>query len=226
MIEDCVVEDEQHLVDLIKLNLEMEGMKVTVYSDGIEAKLHFEHSLRFDLIILDVMLPNYSGFDLCKQIRDVSDVPILFLSAKGTTQDRIKGLKLGANDYLPKPFDLEELLLRIHVLTSKPEVKLNTLTLAEKTIHWDSYEVLNAYGEVIHSFSKKEAALLEFFIQNEGKVVSRNEILDHVWGKDQFPTSRTIDNFVLSFRKLFESNNSKELKHFHSVRGVGYKFTF
>ncbi len=220
------MEDEQNLVDLIKLNLEMEGMKVTVYSDGIEAKLHFEHSLRFDLIILDVMLPNYSGFDLCKQIRDVSDVPILFLSAKGTTQDRIKGLKLGANDYLPKPFDLEELLLRIHVLTSKPEVKLNTLTLAEKTIHWDSYEVLNAYGEVIHSFSKKEAALLEFFIQNEGKVVSRNEILDHVWGKDQFPTSRTIDNFVLSFRKLFESNNSKELKHFHSVRGVGYKFTF
>lgn len=220
------MEDEQNLVDLIKLNLEMEGMKVTVYSDGIEAKLHFEHSLRFDLIILDVMLPNYSGFDLCKQIRDVSDVPILFLSAKGTTQDRIKGLKLGANDYLPKPFDLEELLLRIHVLTSKPEVKLNTLTLAEKTIHWDSYEVLNAHGEVIHSFSKKEAALLEFFIQNEGKVVSRNEILDHVWGKDQFPTSRTIDNFVLSFRKLFESNNSKELKHFHSVRGVGYKFTF
>jgi two-component system alkaline phosphatase synthesis response regulator PhoP len=226
MIEVCLVEDEQNLVDLIKLNLEMEGMKVTVYSDGIEAKLHFEHSLRFDLIILDVMLPNYSGFDLCKQIRDVSDVPILFLSAKGTTQDRIKGLKLGANDYLPKPFDLEELLLRIHVLTSKPEVKLNTLTLAEKTIHWDSYEVLNAHGEVIHSFSKKEAALLEFFIQNEGKVVSRNEILDHVWGKDQFPTSRTIDNFVLSFRKLFESNNSKELKHFHSVRGVGYKFTF
>lgn len=220
------MEDEQNLVDLIKLNLEMEGMKVTVYSDGIEAKLHFEHSLRFDLIILDVMLPNYSGFDLCKQIRDVSDVPILFLSAKGTTQDRIKGLKLGANDYLPKPFDLEELLLRIHVLTSKPEVKMNTLTLAEKTIHWDSYEVLNAHGEVIHSFSKKEAALLEFFIQNEGKVVSRNEILDHVWGKDQFPTSRTIDNFVLSFRKLFESNNSKELKHFHSVRGVGYKFTF
>lgn len=226
MIEVCLVEDEQNLVDLIKLNLEMEAMKVTVYSDGIEAKLHFEHSLRFDLIILDVMLPNYSGFDLCKQIRDVSDVPILFLSAKGTTQDRIKGLKLGANDYLPKPFDLEELLLRIHVLTSKPEVKLNTLTLAEKTIHWDSYEVLNAHGEVIHSFSKKEAALLEFFIQNEGKVVSRNEILDHVWGKDQFPTSRTIDNFVLSFRKLFESNNSKELKHFHSVRGVGYKFTF
>lgn len=226
MIEVCLVEDEQNLVDLIKLNLEMEGMKVTVYSDGIEAKLHFEHSLRFDLIILDVMLPNYSGFDLCKQIRDVSDVPILFLSAKGTTQDRIKGLKLGANDYLPKPFDLEELLLRIHVLTSKPEVKMNTLTLAEKTIHWDSYEVLNAHGEVIHSFSKKEAALLEFFIQNEGKVVSRNEILDHVWGKDQFPTSRTIDNFVLSFRKLFESNNSKELKHFHSVRGVGYKFTF
>lgn len=226
MIEVCLVEDEQNLVDLITLNLEMEGMKVTVYSDGIEAKLHFEHSLRFDLIILDVMLPNYSGFDLCKQIRKVSDVPILFLSAKGTTQDRIKGLKLGANDYLPKPFDLEELLLRIHVLTSKPEVKLNTLTLAEKTIHWDSYEVLNTNGEVIHSFSKKEAALLEFFIQNEGKVVSRNEILDHVWGKDQFPTSRTIDNFVLSFRKLFESNNSKELKHFHSVRGVGYKFTF
>ena len=226
MIEVCLVEDEQNLVDLIKLNLEMEGMKVTVFTDGIEAKLNFEHSLKFDLIILDVMLPNYSGFDLCKQIREVSDLPILFLSAKGTTQDRIKGLKLGANDYLAKPFDLEELLLRINVLTQKQEHKKDYVALSNKTIHWGSYEVMDKEGKIVHSFSKKEAALLEYFIQNEGKVVSRNEILDHVWGKDQFPTSRTIDNFVLTFRKLFEPNDSKTMKHFHSVRGVGYKFTF
>ena len=113
----CLVEDEKSLVELIKLNLEMEGMKVTVFQDGVEAKLNFEHQILFDLVILDVMLPNFSGFDLCRIIRNKSDVPILFLSAKGTTQDLIKGLKLGANDYLSKPFDLEELLLRVHILT-------------------------------------------------------------------------------------------------------------
>ncbi len=209
----CLVEDEKNLVNLIKLNLELEGMRVTVFNDGVEAKLNFEHRVSYDLIILDVMLPNFSGFDLCELIRKKSDVPILFLSAKGTTQDRIKGLKLGANDYLPKPFDLEELLLRVHVLTHGVEsIEQNPrqIIIANKYVDLGSYEVLDSSKRILHTFSKKEAA--------------RDEILDHVWGKDQFPTSRTIDNFILTYRKLFEENPKKP-KYFHSIRGVGYKFT-
>lgn len=222
----CLVEDEKNLISLIKLNLELEGMKVRVFEDGIEAKLNFEHRLNYDLIILDVMLPNFSGFDLCELIRKKSDVPILFLSAKGTTQDRIKGLKLGANDYLPKPFDLEELLLRVHILThgvESLEQNPKQIMIANKFVDLSSYEVCDSNTNILHVFSKKEAALLEFFIENNNKVVSRDEILDHVWGKDQFPTSRTIDNFILTYRKLFEENPKKP-KHFLSVRGVGYKF--
>jgi two-component system, OmpR family, alkaline phosphatase synthesis response regulator PhoP len=166
-----------------------------------------------------------SGFTLCEIIRKKSSVPILFLSAKGTTQDRIQGLKLGANDYLPKPFNLEELLLRVSVLTNnKSASELLEYKISNKRIDFQSFVVKNESGELIFEFSKKEMSLLEFFIKHEGRVVSRDELLDNVWGTDQFPTSRTIDNFILTFRKLFEEN-PKEPKHFHSIRGVGYKFT-
>jgi two-component system alkaline phosphatase synthesis response regulator PhoP len=222
----CLVEDEENLIDLIKLNLELEGFKVRCFTDGKKAALHFSETQSYDLIILDVMLPEVSGFTLCELIRKKSNVPILFLSAKGTTQDRIQGLKLGANDYLAKPFDLEELLLRVTVLTNS---KSNILSfkdyfLGDKHIDFQSFQVKSKEGEFIYEFSKKEISLLEFFIKHEGRVVSRDELLDNVWGTDQFPTSRTIDNFILTFRKLFELN-PKEPKHFHSVRGVGYKFT-
>lgn len=221
----CLVEDEENLIDLIKLNLELEGFKVDCFINGKIAAAHFSAEWSYDLIILDVMLPEVSGFKLCELIRQKSNVPILFLSAKGTTQDRIQGLKLGANDYLAKPFDLEELLLRVNVLTHG---KLNTdqqeFKISNKLIDFLSFQVKNEEGIILYEFSKKEMSLLEFFIKNEGRVMSRDELLDNVWGTDQFPTSRTIDNFILTFRKLFE-NNPKIPKHFHSIRGVGYKFT-
>ena len=109
----CLIEDEENIVELVKLNLEIEGFKVKSFQNGMRAKESISDIIQFDLVILDVMLPEYSGFDLCKDIRELSDVPILFLSAKGIATDRIHGLKLGANDYLAKPFDLEELILRI-----------------------------------------------------------------------------------------------------------------
>jgi two-component system alkaline phosphatase synthesis response regulator PhoP len=112
----CLIEDEESLADLIRMNLELEGYRVDVITHGTEAFLRAFEMEQFDLIILDVMLPEVSGLTICKEIRKYSRVPILFLSAKGTTQDRIAGLKIGANDYLPKPFDLEELLLRVQVL--------------------------------------------------------------------------------------------------------------
>lgn len=221
----CLVEDEDNLIELIKLNLEFEGFKVECFNNGKTAESHFSENITYDLIILDVMLPEVSGFKLCEIIRQKSNVPILFLSAKGTTQDRIQGLKLGANDYLAKPFDLEELLLRVNVLThSKLNTDLQEFKITNKLIDFLSFQVKNEEGIILYEFSKKEMSLLEFFIKNEGRVVSRDELLDNVWGTDQFPTSRTIDNFILTFRKIFE-DNPKIPQHFHSIRGVGYKFT-
>ena len=126
----CLIEDEENIVELVKLNLEIEGFKVKSFQNGMRAKESISDIIQFDLVILDVMLPEYSGFDLCKDIRELSDVPILFLSAKGIATDRIHGLKLGANDYLAKPFDLEELILRIHnLVSSKVDVKINSLQI-------------------------------------------------------------------------------------------------
>lgn len=221
-----LVEDEKSLADLIRFNLEMEEYTVHVFENGLTAFNAKTQLATADLVILDVMLPGKSGFEICKELRSISTVPILFLSAKGTTEDRIQGLKLGANDYLPKPFDLEELLLRVSILTKKSEksTPLIKYVIAEQTINFETYEVINNQHHQVLMLSKKEIELLKLFIENENKVVSRDEILDRLWGKDQFPTARTIDNYILTFRKLFEQDPKNPL-YFHSIRGVGYKFT-
>ena len=224
MMNICLIEDEENIVELVRLNLELEGFTVRSFQNGMRAKEMIDEVIQHDLIILDVMLPEYSGFDLCKDIRALSDAPILFLSAKGIATDRIHGLKLGANDYLAKPFDLEELILRIRNLVStKKDQKIKSIQIGEVKVNFSSYEAHNN-GEIIHVFSKREIELLELFNENEGKVVSRDLILDKLWGKDHFPTSRTIDNYILTFRKIFE-NDPKNPIFFHSVRGVGYRFT-
>ncbi len=224
MMNICLIEDEENIVELIRLNLELEGFTVRSFQNGMRAKEMINEVIQYDLIILDVMLPEYSGFDLCKDIRAISDTPILFLSAKGIATDRIHGLKLGANDYLAKPFDLEELILRIRNLVStKKDQKIKSIQIGDVKVNFSSYEAHNN-DEIIHVFSKREIELLELFNENEGKVVSRDLILDKLWGKDNFPTSRTIDNYILTFRKIFE-NDPKNPIFFHSVRGVGYRFT-
>jgi two-component system alkaline phosphatase synthesis response regulator PhoP len=219
----CLVEDEESLVEMIALNLELEGYMLTHFANGSDAFADLENGSSYDLYILDVMLPGMDGVTLCKNIRKNSNVPALFLSAKGTTVDRIEGLKAGGNDYLPKPFDLEELILRVQVLTQGVQEELSELMIGENTVNLKTYEVTNTEGETI-GLSKKEVAMLKLFYEREGEVVSRTEILDKIWGKDQFPTTRTIDNFILNLRKKFEEN-PREPRYFHSVRGVGYKFT-
>jgi two-component system alkaline phosphatase synthesis response regulator PhoP len=224
----CVIEDELSLSELIKMNLELEGYVVEVIFHGSEAYLRAFEMSKFDLVVLDVMLPEVSGLTICKEIRKYSRVPVLFLSAKGTTQDRILGLKLGANDYLPKPFDLEELLLKVQILVTgvdeEIEIPVSTMTIGNLHVNFSTFEVMNLQTKSISTLTKREIELLDFFNKKVGLVVSREEILDALWGNDQFPTSRTIDNYILGFRKLFEID-PKNPQFFHSVRGVGYKFT-
>lgn len=224
----CVVEDEESLSEIIKMNLEIEGYSVETISHGTEAFLRSPEMDEFDLVILDVMLPEVSGLTICREIRKYSKVPVLFLSAKGTTQDRIAGLRLGANDYLPKPFDLEELLLRVQVLIDGFEElnnePLQVINIGEFEINFATFQVENKASRKITDLSKRETDLLKLFYDKKGLVVSREEILDTLWRNDQFPTARTIDNYILTFRKLFE-NDPKDPQYFHSIRGVGYKFT-
>ena len=224
----CVVEDEESLSEIIKMNLELEGYAVETITHGTEAFLRAPQMDEFDLIILDVMLPEVSGLTICREIRKYSKVPVLFLSAKGTTQDRIAGLRLGANDYLPKPFDLEELLLRVQVLIDGFEELNNgpvqNIHIGEFEVNFATFQVENKASGRVTDLSKRETDLLRLFHEKKGLVVSREEILDTLWRNDQFPTARTIDNYILTFRKLFEKD-PKDPQYFHSIRGVGYKFT-
>lgn len=224
----CVIEDEASISDMIKMNLELEGLQVSCFSDGKVVMEHLSSIVLNDLIILDVMLPHVSGLDICEAIRKISQVPVLFLSAKGTSGDKISGLKQGGSDYLAKPFELEELLLRVQILLNRTVVKSNSegndLKIGSKSVNFSTYEVIDQItGETV-SLSKREIELLQLFQEKEGRVISRDEILDLIWGKDQFPTSRTIDNYILSFRKLFEKD-PRNPEYFHSIRSVGYKFT-
>ena len=221
-----LVEDEAVLLDSIKLNLEYDGYEVLGIKSGTEAFDNAKELGESDLVILDVMLPGYNGIQVCKEIRKFSDVPILFLSAKGSTVDRVMGLKAGGNDYLPKPFDLEELLLKVKILMAVQlkTTAQNIFTIGSKTINFQTFEVCDSQEKNILTFSKREVDLLQLFSVNVGRVISRDEILDTIWGMDKFPTPRTIDNYILTFRKVFEID-PKEPQHFHSIRGVGYKLT-
>jgi two-component system alkaline phosphatase synthesis response regulator PhoP len=227
-IKIFMVEDEQSLREMVQMNLQLEGYTVTSIATGSEALERLSEMASADLVVLDVMLPHHSGLELCKELRKISSVPVLFVSAKGTTSDRIEGLKKGGNDYLGKPFDLEELLLRVHVLTEParqlPKPPVNALTIGYKTVDFETFTYIDMQTNYSQTLTKKEVDLLRFFVDHENKVVSRDEILDHVWGKDVYPTSRTIDNYILHFRKLFEED-PKNPKYFHSIRSVGYRFT-
>ncbi len=223
-----LVEDEEHLLDALKLNLELEGYEVTTAGDGVAALKAVENEY-FDLIIMDVMMPEMDGISATESIRiRKNDVPILMLSAKNTSHDRVLGLKKGADDYLTKPFNLEELLLRVEKLIEKNKKIQDKDTIGEtyrfgnNYIDFKAQEATNFKGETIQ-LSKKENMLLQLLIENKNEVVTREKILQVVWGYNVYPTTRTIDNFILNFRKYFEEDSRNPI-YFHSARGVGYRF--
>ncbi len=224
-----LVEDEENLQEALKLNLELEGYEVTSCFDGAQA-LKMVAKEHFELLILDVMLPELDGITVCETIRlNNTELPIFILSAKNSSADRVLGLKKGADDYLTKPFNLEELLLRVDKLIKKSEqllLKQPLPDIYEFGMNRIDFKAAEAYNKnsVKFELTKKELMLLKLLIENKNDVVTREKILQAVWGYHVYPTTRTIDNFILNFRKYFEED-SRNPRYFHSARGVGYKFT-
>ena len=223
-----LVEDEENLHETLKLNLEMEGYEVSSAFNGTEALKKIANEY-FDLIIMDIMLPEVDGIAVTESVRvNNNEVPILMLSAKNAGSDRVLGLKKGADDYLTKPFNIEELLLRVEKLINKnkklqeKETVGDTYEFGNNKVDFKAQDAITWNGQHIE-LSKKEAMLLKLLIENKGEVVTREKILQVVWGYNVYPTTRTIDNFILSFRKYFEED-SRHPRYFHSVRGVVYKY--
>jgi two-component system alkaline phosphatase synthesis response regulator PhoP len=220
-----LVEDEESIRTLLKFNLEMEGYEVLAAGNGKKA-IDLVDQQHFDLLLLDIMLPEVDGLQIAEHVRLTQfDIPIIFLTAKDDPEERVEGLKKGGDDYITKPFNLEELLLRVKNQLKRKEKESNNgveeYEFGDYRVNFKTYEV-TSHRETFE-LTNKEAMLLKLLIDRKGEVVSRQQILQAVWGYDVYPSTRTIDNFILSFRKYFEKD-SKNPKFFHSVRGVGYKF--
>jgi DNA-binding response OmpR family regulator len=221
-----VVDDESHLAAGIRENLEAEGYRADMVHDG-RAGLERLRAERFDLAVLDVMMPNMDGLELCAELRrSGNQTPVLFLTVKGDAEDRVRGFEAGGDDYLTKPFHLKELLLRVAAILRRSSWYQATnaaLTFGDNRIDFQTYEA-RAWDGSEHALTHKEAMILKVLADRAGSIVTREEILDRVWGYEVFPSTRTIDNFIVRLRKRFE-RNPEAPAHFHTVRGVGYRFT-
>lgn len=222
-----LVEDEVHIAQGIIFNLELEGFLVTHAETGFAAMEAFRNQ-SYDLVVLDLMLPDSHGIDLCRQMRDAkSQLPILMLTALGEDQDRIKGLKEGADDYLTKPFNLDEFLLRVHGMLRRSawyQASPGHITdyhFGSNHIDLNNLEALTAKGKI--RITELEGRMLETFFANEGKTLTRSTLLKSVWGMVEDTETRTLDNFIVRLRKYFEEDPAQP-KHFLTVRGRGYRF--
>ena len=224
-----VVEDEKHLAEGIGENLQQEGYAVETVGDG-ESALARWRAGGVDLIVLDVMLPRRDGFSVCKAIRDEGGhLPILFLTAKTSDDDRVYGLEMGGDDYLGKPFNLRELLLRVRgmlrrqgwygqILKTGP-----TTRIGDVKVDFDKGEVIDPSGER-SNLAEKETLILRLLVERAGELVSRDEILDRVWGYEVSPSTRAVEHMVVRLRKLIEPD-PEHPRYLHTVRGLGYRFS-
>jgi len=223
-----VVEDEAHLAEVIADNLAVEGYAVEVVGDGVQA-LERARAEPPALILLDVMLPGLDGFTVCERLRaEGSEVPVLFLTARNENDDRVRGLELGGDDYLGKPFDLRELILRVRAILKRsqwlrePSLAGERLVLGDAVVDFKTFTAKVGGRET--KLSTKETLILKALAERAGEVVSRSEILDRVWGYDAFPTTRTIDNFIVRLRRILEPDPG-EPRYLHTIRGTGYRLT-
>lgn len=223
-----VVEDERHIAAGLKLNFELEGHDVVVAASGREMSAALVGQGPFDIILLDVMLPDTDGFVLCRRLRDSGDfTPVLMLTARDATSDRVRGLEAGADDYLTKPFELDELLARVRSMlrrqtwSQEPQEAHGRLEFGGAVVDFDRQEA-TVSGEPV-KLTRLEFDLLAYLSAHPGKVCSRAELQAEVWKLDNYPNTRTVDNFILRLRKQFEPDPSAP-RYFISVRGSGYKF--
>lgn len=222
-----LVEDEESLAIGLEYNLHEEGFDVDLAKDGKKALEYIERNT-YDLLILDIMLPYVDGYEIAKRVREQDpQMPILFLSARNETADRIKGLEIGADDYLTKPFHLDELLLRIKGMLRRKSwyasggEQTSKLNFGENEINFENY--MARHGEKEFKLTAHEALLMQYFAAHAGKIVSRDELLKNVWQTRSDIETRTVDNFVMRLRKYFEQDPNKP-RFFRSVRGKGYIF--
>ena len=220
-----VVEDETRIANLVCDNLEDEGYRVMLASDG-EAALRAAHAGGIDLILLDVMLPHVDGFEICRRLRSEGDrTPILFVTARDLPPDRVHGLMVGGDDYLVKPFQLEELLARVHAILRRKgwsgRAQAARVEVGDGMVDFERAEATCADGS-IEPLNRKELGILRLLVEAHGGVVSRTDILAEVWGDEVDPTPRTVDNFVVRLRKKFEPDPA-EPQYLLTMRGIGYR---
>jgi len=224
-----VVEDEAHLAAGLKLNLELEGYRVDVAPSAREAGQRLLSSEGYDALVLDVMLPDMNGFELCKRLRDSGNfVPVLMLTARASADDRVRGLEAGADDYLVKPFELTELLARVRSMLRRRNWERDgggrrqaLLEFDHVRADFDTHEV-TVHGEAV-KLTQLELDLLRYFAENPGRVLSRKELLEKVWKLRNYGEARTVDNFISRLRRVLEKN-PKSPRYLLSVRGAGYRF--
>ncbi|MGH8208603.1 MAG: response regulator transcription factor [Steroidobacteraceae bacterium] len=225
-----VVEDDPHLAAGVVENLRAEGYDTHSVTDGRQA-LDWLGAQHVGLIVLDVMLPQIDGFAVCRTLRAQGDnTPVLFLTARGDPPDRVRGLEAGGDDYLAKPFHLQEFLLRVRAILRRWEWYRNaSSTAATAVLHFGGNEVdfrvfrARSWNGVAQELTEKEAMILKVLAEHPGEIVSREDLLERVWGYDVFPSTRTVDNFILRLRKRFERDPANP-RHFLTVWGVGYRF--
>jgi DNA-binding response OmpR family regulator len=227
-----VVEDEAHLAAGLKLNLELDGYRVVLARSLREAGAQLVQAAPIDLILLDVMLPDGEGFGFCRQLRDTGHyMPVIMLTARSAAEDRVRGLDSGADDYMPKPFELSELLARVRSAlrrsgwrnTDSPanEPASAILRFGDAVVDFDTHEA-TAFGKPVR-LTQLELDLVRYFARHPGRVLSREELLEQVWNLRNAPNTRSVDNFIVRLRKYFEREPDRPA-HFVSHRGSGYRF--